>query len=635
MFSNPVFDPCRVLNPEFAPESKWAICIADEDRQGAVDAFIDMIRHGDARTCREYDVANLYETWFDKRIGLQGGFNLDPDLVADRHYVGVYGIEHRFEGDIDWRFDPTKDWGDNSTREWSAQFNRHYQWVPLANKYEQTHEAKYAKAWEYELLSWIEQSPRPDIIDNRIVPNPWRTIEMGIRTAWTWPHAFETFRKSSHVSNESLWQMICLFREHGIGLLETPTSANFKTMESNGLAHVGFMFPELRGSNAFSSTALDRTIAEIDRQFYPDGSQIELAPAYAGVSISNLYSALKVAEHYQRQYGTSRGLEITQRAWDQFAETVYVLGRLAAPSGVTPNMHDSEHVKVPVIFEFFREHLDEQKFAGKPWEREGTDHIPWGGYGVIRQQGRYAMLDAGPYGAGHQHSDALQVVTWANGDWLCIDPGKPLYNRSAMTKHIKSSAGHNVVQMDGQRHFPDPLVLHAKKPFDIQTKDNVVSATRRFVDHPDNATQSFEQTRHLVDVQGVGWLVVDLLQPNDNQPHWWELLWHLNVDELTIDGDTAVGVRDDKSSLHVHIASSSPVTLTGVCGQMEPEIRGWQAGGASEPEPVPTLQVKTASQIGEVWLCTLLSLTELKSTNTSVSHDGQIKVVIDNQTLTI
>jgi len=633
MFDNPVFDPCRVLNPEIAPESQWAMCVADEDRQGAVDAFIDMIRHGGRRTCWEYDVPHLYETWFGRRIGYQGGFHLDPDQVVERHYVGACGIEHRFEGDIDWWFDPTKDWGEKGTHQWSTQFNRHYQWVPLASRYEQTHDAKYARAWEYELLSWIDQSPRPDIIDNRIIPHPWRTIEMGIRMSWTWPHAFEIFRKSSHIGNETLWKMICLFREHGIGLLETPTSANFKAMESNGLAHVGFMFPELRGSQAFFSTALDRTIAEIDRQFYPDGSQIELSPSYACVSITNLFSALKVAQHYHSQFGIPRGLEITRRVWEQFAETIYVLGRLAAPNGITPNMHDSEHVKVPVIFEYFREHLDEQKFSQKPWEREGADHIPWGGYGIIRRQGRYAMLDVGPYGAGHQHKDALQVVTWADDDWLCIDAGKPVYDFSQMTKHIRSSASHNVVQMDGLQHFPDPLLLRVDDPLDIQMQACAACATRRFVDHPEEASTSFEQTRHLVDVKDIGWLIIDLLLPGDDQTHWWELLWHLNVNELAIDGDSAVGSRDQKPLLHIHVSSSSPVALANVQGQLEPQIRGWQGDGASDPAPVPTLQVKTQAQAERVWVCTLLSLGRPARAQMQIDAADRIDVAVDDQSL--
>ena len=457
---------------------------------------------------------------------------------------------------------------------------------------------------------------------------------MGIRMGWTWPHAFETFRRSPHVRDESLWRMVCLFREHGIGLLETPTGANFKSMEANGLAHVGFMFPELHLSRAFASTGLDRTVAEIDRQFLPDGSQIELAPAYSCVSISNSLSALKVAEFHFRRHGTPRGWEITPRVWDQFGQTVAALARMAAPDGTTPNTHDSEHVQVEGIYRSFGKHVDPSRFAGKPWQADADDLLPYAGYAILRREGRYALLDAGPYGAGHQHCDGLQVLAWADGDWLCVDPGKPLYDRSPMTQHIRSAAGHNVVLMDSQPRWPDPILLRPTEPMPVTVRPHHVAATRRFGNRPENPTAGFEQTRHLVDLAGVGWLVVDRLVPDDEAPHAWELLWHLNGTDLAVEGDAAALARDGRPDVRLRVVSDRPLTLHNATGQETPEIRGWWAAEAAEPRPLPTLQALARPAPGAVWLATLIAPGIAPGLSLEVATPEQAAIHIGNNTLT-
>lgn len=621
--TQPTCDPLMVLDAEADPDSGWAACVREGDRAGAVAAFVDLLRTGDARTCAEHDVAAVYRKWFDKQIGYQGGFHLDPDRVVEQRYIGCYGVEHVFKDEIDWFADPMGDLGENSSREWSAQFNRHYQWVPLADAYAKTGDAKYARAWANELQTWMAQAPRPRVIDNRVVPNPWRTIEMGIRAGWTWPYAFETFRRCDDVDDDTLWLLICGFHQHGIGLLESPTARNFKAMEVNGLAHVGFMFPEFQFAFAFASTAVDRAIGELERQFYDDGAQIELAPAYAGVSITNLQAAF----HLARMHGTRPGCEIPPRVWQRLGHAVDALGRIARPEGIAPAMHDSDEHDIEAAWRTY--HGD----ADAPWLSGQSDHLPWAGYAVMRRADRWALFDAGPHGAAHQHHDSLQLLTWANGHPFTTDPGKPTYDRSAMSRHIRSAAGHNVVLCDGKPHAQEPLVLRAETPLPMVARDHVAAARRTFITIGDDPTR-FNVSRLVVDIDALGWLVIDQVDPEDDREHHWQWLWHFDVDALDV-STHAIASHADGAAMHVAFSGSVKVDLADVTGQIDPVLRGWRGVEGAQPIVIPTLQVTSAPRAGRATLCTLLSIAGERMIDRASQGDegftvdiGDVRVVV-------
>ncbi|MFW6039207.1 MAG: heparinase II/III family protein [bacterium] len=601
-------------------DTDWHRALDRDDSDGACDAFIRAVRTGPPRTRSEHDIPALYREWFDTPgIGFQGGHHLDPDMVVEQRYIGVYGIEHQFLGEIDWLYDPTRDWGDDQTAEWQVQLNRHYQWIPLADKYRETGDAKYAHAFERELRSWVRQCPRPD--DNGMgLPGCWRLIEVGIRAGWTWPYAFETFRQSEHVSDEAVWLMVTALHEHGMHLLLWPTGRNFKTMETNGLAHVGAMFPEMRMARSFLTTAIDRAVAELDRQIYPDGLQDELSPSYGNVALSNLYSAIRVAEQHE-----SFGTEIPRRAFGRFSDCAYALGRIADPDAKLPPIHDSPSSAITDLFAHFRDHLDAERFAREPWCEPGVDHLAWGGWTIMRrnQPQRYSLFDAGPWGTGHQHADALQLLTYAHGRWFCIDPGKPLYNRSTITRYMRSSQGHNVVLIDGRRHGPDPQVRAVREPCPTAVHASggngtagavyAVAAKRGAVTVDDGPETRFRHERVVLDVAELGWLVYDRVQSDDDGPHTWEWLWHTSVERVAVlesqrgahlvyPGGPGlliqpIAAERDAKAVHVNVTR----------GQTEPVVRGWHSVGRGDtPTPTPTVSVGRDAAAGPVAMFTLL-----------------------------
>lgn len=620
--NDPVFDPMLALDAEGFAETPWAQAIGKGDKEGAVAAYVAELRSGRARMDLDDTIPRLYGRWTGRGIGMYGGHRLDADLVLQKRYIGCYGIEHRFEGEIDWYFDPTKDWGERHTAEWQVQLNRHYQWVQLADAYLRTGDERYARHWEWELRSWIAQCPRPARLDMRL-PGTWRTIDVGIRAGWSWPHSFEIFRTSKAVADEALWMLACMMRQHGIYLLNYPRGRNFKTMETNGLAHAGFMFYDMADGFTFATTAVDRAIAELERQFYPDGCQDELAPSYALVAFSNLYSALRLAQRFLDWSGKPghwayHGMNIPPTVWRKINAAVEVLGRIADPDGICPDLHDSGVLPVEGLYNDFARR-DPERFAKRPWKSVGCDLVPYGGYAMMRRADRWALLDAGPFGTGHQHHDCLELLLHAHGQAMAVDPGKPLYDTSPQTKLLRSSSGHNVVQMDGLPHRRDPRQDRADEPLPIALQDTgevyVAAAKRRFVVEPGFSAQrnvdgpvvgAFAWERLVLDLEDVGWLVFDCVVPEDVRPHRWEWLWHL-PGNVEVGEKGAVARYANGTSLRIASIGPADAELRVAAGQNDPMVRGWRVNAHEKYEPLPVLLVTSAPQVGPMWRVTLLA----------------------------
>ncbi len=619
--------PSRILNSDSAPDAAWSRALRAGEPAAAIKAFVAAMRDKPFLPDTRHAYIPQAERWSGIDFGRHGGHDYDPDEVIKQHYVGVYGIEHRFDGEIDWLYDPTASWGEHSTREWQVQFNRHYHWIPLARAWQRTSLEKYARAFERELISWVtSQCPAPLRKDMRW-PGVWRTIEVGIRAGWTWPLTLDIMRHpDAGISDEAIWLMIAALHEHGRYLLMSPTGGNFKTMETNGLAHAGMLLPDLLDSEVFASTAIDRAIAEMYRQFYPDGCQDELASSYGRLSMGNTFCTLNLAQH--SGWSEGRGTGIPFGTWERLRAMGEVYALIATPDGRVPGLHDCDGIEVRNMFEDMASlPADRADDKSPPWFPSDTvRHIPWGGYAMLRNQGRWSLLDAGPWGTGHQHSDALQVLTWADGDFWCIDPGKPAYNQSPETRLIRGAEGHNVVLMDGRRHLPDPVVSRtpAPLPMAVAQKDGIaVAAAGRLTRFAEAPETGFRHERVLIDIADLGWMVIDRLEAQDAETHGWEWLWHFPAGATVIPEDgMAVIERQDGAHLQVVATATTELRLHTVCGSKNP-WRGWAtAPGAAEAHPIPVLVVTSDPATVPVVSATLFASRPLQSVSLTPRHDG-------------
>jgi hypothetical protein len=227
------------------------------------------------------------------------------------------------------------------------------------------------------------------------------------------------------------------------------TGGNWLTMEADGLMHVGVLFPEFKESADWRKTASDRLFTELDRQVYPDGAQIELSTGYHQVSLTNFVKAWEIARlnDVPMPEGYIPKLE---KMYD------YDLA-VSMPDGTMPGLNDGSRGSIRGYlrqgFGFFPKRADFQWMAtsGKQGEKPklGSVALPFAGQLIMRTgwepNDLYLLMDAGPFGYGHQHEDALSIVIYANGRYHVVDPGNYAYDSSKWRAYVISARAHNTI----------------------------------------------------------------------------------------------------------------------------------------------------------------------------------------------
>ena len=560
--------------------------------------------------------------WFTQYTGRPGETGrVDSSLVTEadkvvRHLLSSVGIEHQFGREIDWTYNPTyePDSPYAHDNEWTWQLNRHWMWQTLAKAYWQTGNEVYAREFASELVHWIQHCPVPVGRPNQRPFSTWRTIEAGLRMAYSWPEAFFAFRKSPSVPDSALVMMVASMLEHARYLKAFPTKGNWLTMEMDGLYTVGALFPELREARQFRRFALGRLARELNVQVYPDGAQIELSPGYHSVALRNFLRPYHLARlnDYPVPPGYRAGLE---RMFD-------FLMWIMTPDGSVPHFNDAWDVDVRARLreglELFPNREDFLWIASRGAEGRppaGTSHLfPYAGIAVMRSDwsdtASYLALDAGPFGFGHQHEDKLNfILTWRGVPFL-VEAGSYAYDASRWRKYVLSARGHNVISVDGleqhrRGHPRETYVVHEPVPLLWRSTDEFDYAEAAYGGGIEIFGDSLRvrHTRRLFYRKGKTrgedfWLVLDSLEPMDGAQHSYESTFHFDVDTLETSAARGFAVarkRGQIAGLQVAWAPVQGVEAAVVKGQTEPVVQGWLPlhHGRRGVRPIPTLVLKT------------------------------------------
>lgn len=515
---------------------------------------------------------------------------------ADRaldHILESVGIPHRFGEKIDWSYNPTTQPGSPYApdHEWTWQLNRHGVWTFLASAYNSTGDPRYARELSQQLLHWIRDSPPPQ---GRALQSPfsrWRTIEAGIRMFSAWPEVYHRLLRHPDVfPDEVLLAMVECMGRHAIYLDAFPTSGNWLCMECNGLFHVGVLFPEFREAPRWRENALARLRRELDAQVYPDGAQFELTPGYHNVSLGNFVKPLELARlnDIPLPPGYQERLE---RMYDLFL-------KLMTPDRDVPPFNDSWSVDVRQTLEaglkLFPMRSDwrwvaQDGRAGRQ-PRQSSLLFPYAGWAVMRSgwdtEALYLVMDCGPFGYGHQHEDKLSFVLHAFGTRLVFDAGSYAYDASPMRHYVLSARGHNVIHVDGleqhrrghprERYVvskPVPVLWHAGADVDYaaacygrRPEEVWGPEKRRHVLH----------TRRVLFVKPLYWLVCDTLEPQDDEEHLYESIFHLDAPEAHVDfASLSVTAKRPEAGLSILPLAMDGLSARIISGQMEPFVQGW------------------------------------------------------------
>lgn len=504
--------------------------------------------------------------------------------------------------DIDWSSNPMNE-GESKTPEWNASLNRHFHLRELADAYVATGQEKYAAEVVAQMLDWIEDCP---VLEGKSGNSPyhyaWETLNTAVRAGETWPDVIYTILPSQSLTDSALCTIAKSLVEHARHLDRWPTrSGNWLTMESAACFVVGTLLCEHREAAAWRAHGIERLHRQMATDVYPDGLEIELAIGYNDWVLRNFAAVLELARLNGRE--SEIPADYQGQLERMYAYHVYA----SMPNGQVPGLNDASNSSPAKIlqqgFRYFPQRQDFLWLAsggkqGRP-PQETSYAFPYSGHYVMRsgwdQNARWLLLDAGPFGSGHQHEDKLQCLACAYGKPLLVEGGTYMYDQSRWRRYVLSTRGHNTIRVDDQeqnrRKDRDSFVL----PLPFQPLDNTW-ITRKDFDYavgrydsgygPDRKTKVVH-TRAVLFVKPDYWVLFDALDPADGGQHDYESLFHLNAPGAEVAPDAAAVITRsaDEANLHVCFAGAGPLKIDVVQGLTEEPVQGWAQGPW---RPVPT-----------------------------------------------
>lgn len=499
------------------------------------------------------------------------------------------GIWHQFGPTVNWCLNPTR----NNYDEWTWQLNRHTFWLTMGKAYWRTGDERYAKAFVSQLNSWIEQCKMP-VGDCEYSGSAWRTLEAGIRMRLIWPDVFFYFLSSPSFDDESIFRMAKSFYEHATYLFTHRVSNYRLSHEMNGLYTVGVMFPEFRDADTWRTVAAEKLYEEEIDQFYPDGSQKELAPAYHGTNLSCIVSVAHLAQ--LNNYSLPSGYVSRLESIYEFYQ------KMIMPNGKLPAVNDSRwldgRANLTEASNLFLKRRDFLYAAtnGDKGEKPSYTSVwmPWAGWYVMRsgwdENAFYALFEVGPYGIGHQHEDKLSFIIYAYGSLLITECGNYAYDNSRWRTYAISARGHNVVRVDGedQHRYGKNGVGTSETPLsNTWVSKRKYELGEGFYDDGfgDNTNQPVNITHHriLKFIKNRYWVLTDEFFPKDNNEHKYDIWFHLNTDNYLLDKSTNIVYSCNESGANIAIVRLGDNQEMEVkLGEQSPEIQGWVAEGSSD-----------------------------------------------------
>lgn len=524
-------------------------------------------------------------------------------LIARESFEGEW-LE---DGSLDWWADP------NATNK-----PRMYFWSSMAMAWYALGEPEeMVRLWADLLRSWVAQAP----IDSG--HDYWNGMVAGIRMRGGWPDAFQAFIGSEVLSDDdvtlflkSLLQQARFVREN-----HWPTG-NQLAFAMVGLYTTGVAFPEFAEAAEWREFSLQTAVDDLDAGYLPDGMGVELSPGYHTL----FYNYLRMHDLATEvgRVDDPRMQELVEKCERLYEPYMYLMG----PDGMMPRYQDGgspdARERLMQGFERYPHRKDFQWLATAREEGERPDFtsvaMPYAGYIAMRSgweaEANYLGFDVGPIGWTHAHQDKLQVIVWAYGRLILIDPGRGIYSRDPISMYCMDTFAHNTALVDNrpQRRYwrdPNPNQMPYQPLEDYRFKATAdwdraagVYDADYGIPGPSDAYPYFEDSnfregweqiathhRRVLFVKPDVFVVADTLTPLDGEAHEYELRWHLDSVQTTTlaDGVSVATTDKDQPNLLVAPLTSDGLAVSAATAQREPQLLGWKLY-TKEPEPATTVR---------------------------------------------
>jgi hypothetical protein len=505
--------------------------------------------------------------------------------------------------EINWRANPI------GYLEWMHAFNRHRFLADLVHAYLATKDEKYATELDYLLSTWLRQNPHP--VGNNGGGDPaWETLSTAVRIYGSWLDVFFGTLGSPSFRDSTRIEMLKSLYHHAEHLLEhSPLGANnWLVVESQVVATLGVLFPEFRRSRLWQEEGYRRLIAEIQRQVYPDGAHYELSAGYHCMSGQGFAGPYELAQ--------LNGIPLPAVYAERLRGMFDYIWKLARPDGTCPSHNDSGGIRgrhhdfvrrgARLFNDPVMEWFGTQGRAGTPPAITSHGFLDAGQL-IMRSgwspQDRWLFFDVGPYGAGHQHEDALGFELYSDGTLFLCDPGIASYMLEDWTAHQRDTAAHNTIMLDGRPQNRRAAEMRAQHIRSVRKE--IFWATGRVLDVGRGQYSSgyrgldgrFMHRRTIVFIRPEYWLLIDEIDGEGT--HLVESLFHFTPMRLQIDraAGRARTYRQNKPNLElIPLTLEVPLEWEIVCGRHEPPVQGWIAD-QGENLPAPCLILRTQATL--------------------------------------
>ncbi|HEY6195373.1 MAG TPA: alginate lyase family protein [Candidatus Eisenbacteria bacterium] len=481
-------------------------------------------------------------------------------------------------------------------KEWRREWSKFGYGRDLARAFGETNDARYVRAWERLVRSWILDVPI-DHDDSFVVA----------RRIQNWIHAWTLFTEAPGFAGfaDGFTDQLLASLKDQVAHLRARVSPerNHRTLELFALFLAALALPDLDPDGdllEFSTTALHGNLLD---DILPDGVHRERSTHYHHLALRTFLGARENARRF--------GLELS-REYDRRLELACEFALHAhRPDGAIPALSDSDSGSYAELLALAAGLLQRPDFLysatagaeGVPPKRRCVG-FPEGGYFIQRSgwgdgpasfpEQRFLIFDCGALGdGGHGHYDLLSVEIAAQGRPLIVDPGRYTYSEEPPNwrRWFKSTAAHNTVCVDGL----DQTLYQRTRPRGPVAKGTMLGRLGApGLDLMAGVARSPEydavHTRWIVFVADEYWLIADDLRAGG--PHRYDLRFHLAADA---EGHTTVTTRE------VNTVVRAPGLALVFAPARPPRIEaGWVAPryGVKLPAPVVSVAVDGVAAAG-------------------------------------
>ena len=375
------------------------------------------------------------------------------DALLERAMSGeIFDLLRGEDGEIDWLYSSrvSTDLGLPSNYEWQSWPQRLYMLLPIAQKYLQTGERRYADRWLEILRMWIVDAPYEPLdsgVSHVSTSMKWRDMQVSWRTM-VLLHSIYMLGSHEGAFSREEWEEIYAFLVLNLDHLRAEVQMdmsndhllNHTLQKGVALVIAGITMPELPRAEEYLRYGKETVAACFGANILPDGGMKEVGPSY-----NHFISRMYLEAQRSCEINGDRGIEGVR---DSIVKQYGLLSAISTRHGRSLQLSDSYGLDA---------HADILR-AGElmgfsPDLEKKSILMPHNQYAMLRGERSELAIDAMPFFGGHQHRGRIQPLLWVDGQELLVDTG--CFNYDLFDRYVwcQTADAHSVVTCDAYQQY--------------------------------------------------------------------------------------------------------------------------------------------------------------------------------------